>query len=124
MLLLAKLIYIFNVWFNSCEINYKSKIGEGFKIYHSIGIVLGKVIAGTEFQIYQNVTVGANHRTNEKGETNPIFGNNVTIYSGAVVAGPIAIGDNVRIGANTTVFRDLPSNSTVKNAMPEVITRS
>lgn len=35
------------------------------------------------------------------------------VGTGAVVMGNITIGDNVNIGANTTVFKDVPSNSTV-----------
>ena len=43
----------------------------------------------------------------------PTIGDNVTIYSGAVVVGKIEIGNNVRIAANTVVRQDIPDNSLV-----------
>lgn len=49
------------------------------------------------------------------GQTNsmPTIGNNVTVYTNAVVAGDIVIGDNVDIGAGSVVMKDVPSNTVV-----------
>lgn len=55
--------------------------------------------------VHQNCTIGWNH------DGNPIIGNNVKVYAGAVIAGPITIGDNVTIGANCVVLTDVPANS-------------
>jgi serine O-acetyltransferase len=41
----------------------------------------------------------------------PVIGNNVDIGAGAKLLGRITIGDNVLIGANAVVIRDVPSNS-------------
>lgn len=35
------------------------------------------------------------------------------IHPGAVIGGPVIIGDDVIIGANSVVTRDVPSNSIV-----------
>ena len=43
----------------------------------------------------------------------PKIGNRVTIYAGAIVIGPITIGDDVVIGANAVVMKDLPASKTV-----------
>ena len=43
----------------------------------------------------------------------PTIGNNVTVYSNAVVVGKIHIGDNVIIGVNTVVTCDIPDNCIV-----------
>ena len=43
----------------------------------------------------------------------PTIGNNVIIGSGAQILGPITIGDYARIGANSVVSKDVPSNVTV-----------
>ena len=43
----------------------------------------------------------------------PQIGNNVTVYTNAVVAGDIVIGDNVDIGAGSVVMKDVPSNTVV-----------
>ena len=41
------------------------------------------------------------------------IGNNVTIYTGAIVVGGIHIGNNVKIGAGAVVVKDVPNNCTV-----------
>ena len=43
----------------------------------------------------------------------PVIGDNVRIYTGAVVAGRIRIGNNVTIAANSLVREDVPDNSLV-----------
>jgi serine O-acetyltransferase len=37
----------------------------------------------------------------------------VTIGAGAKILGPLSIGDNSKVGANSVVIRDVPPNSTV-----------
>ena len=43
----------------------------------------------------------------------PLIGDNVRIMTGATVFGSITIGDNVTIGANSVVNKDVPSGCTV-----------
>jgi serine O-acetyltransferase len=50
----------------------------------------------------------------------PVFGNNVDIGTGAKILGPIRIGDNVLIGANAVVIRDVPDNS-IAVGVPAVV---
>ena len=40
----------------------------------------------------------------------PVFGENVQVYTGATVIGPIKIGNNVTIGATAVVITDVPDN--------------
>jgi serine O-acetyltransferase len=40
-----------------------------------------------------------------------------------VVIGGISIGNNVKVGAGTVVFEDIPSNSTVVAGKPRIIKR-
>jgi serine acetyltransferase len=53
----------------------------------------------------------------------PTFGNNVDIGAGAKVLGRITIGDNVAIGANSVVTRNVPSNSIAVGVPAKVKTR-
>lgn len=43
----------------------------------------------------------------------PIIGDNVSIGTGAIVVGPIHIGNNVVIGACSYVDKDIPDNAKV-----------
>jgi serine O-acetyltransferase len=75
------------------------------------GIVIGAgVVVGSKARIFQNVTIGG-----APGKVGvPAIGADARIYSGAVVAGPIKVGDSVVIGANAVVQRDVPERTVVR----------
>lgn len=79
----------------------------GMIIVHGYSTTILAESIGRNFVVHQNYTVGWNHGGK------PIIGDDVSIYAGAVVAGPIKIGNNVKIGANCTVLQDIPDNSIV-----------
>ena len=88
------------------------EIGEGLVIYHGHGTVIAPYRIGKNFSVYQGVTIGRNAKPGRE-INNPIIGDNVTIFTNAVVAGGITIGDNVTIGAGAVVMKDVPANSIV-----------
>ena len=51
----------------------------------------------------------------------PIIGDNVEINAGAVIVGPVHIGNYVRIGANAVVIQDIPDNSTAVGVPAKVV---
>lgn len=51
----------------------------------------------------------------------PIIGNNVHISAGAVIIGPIKIGNNVIIGANAVVNKDVLNNCIVAGVPAKII---
>lgn len=89
----------------NCDIH--CRIGGGLKIVHGFSSVLSAKSIGRNFEFYQNVTVGWGR------DGNPTIGDNVSIYAGAVVAGKIHIGNNVKITANSFVRKDVPDNTLV-----------
>ena len=97
-----------------CEI-YTSKIGNRCFFPHLSGIIIAYFAEiGNDCVICQQVTIGID-RFRDKHKA-PFIGNNCFIGAGAKIIGPIRIGDNVRIGANTVVTKDVPSNCTVVGA--------
>lgn len=50
-----------------------------------------------------------------------MIGDNVIIFTGAVVIGGVKIGDNVRIGAGAVVTKDVPSGATVVGAKMRIL---
>lgn len=94
------------------EINPIMQIGEGLYLPHPNGIVLnGYAILGKNCTIMQQVTIGNNIG---KGKDNlSIIGDNVTLCAGAKVIGPCKIGNNVIVGANAVVVKDVPDNTVV-----------
>jgi serine O-acetyltransferase len=49
-----------------------------------------------------------------------VIGDRVTIYAGAVVAGPVTVGDDAVIGANAVVTRDVPAGGTIVAPKPQL----
>lgn len=88
--------------------DYKISVGEllgGALIVHGWNTIIVAKKVGKNVMIHHNCTIGWNH------DGCPVIGDNVKIYPGAVVAGPISIGNNVTIGANCVVLEDVPDNS-------------
>lgn len=94
-----------------CIIHPSAQIGKDLILPHPVGVVIGSgSIIGDNCCIFQNVTIG--RRNKEKAEY-PQIGNDVVIYCNSVIAGNIHIGDGSTIGCNSTVLRDVDSNSVV-----------
>ncbi len=105
----------------SCEISPYAKIGKGFRVYHTAGIVIGcDCEIGDNCEIFQNVTIGENRKITN-GRRMPKVGNNVSVFSGACLVGGITIGDNVQIGANSVVTKDFGSDIVIAGAPAKII---
>ena len=104
------------------EIHPGATIDEGFFIDHGSGIVIGETTQiGKNCVIFHNVTFGGTGK--HDGKRHPTIGDNVFIGTGATLLGPLIIGNNVRVGANTFLYMvDIPNNATVVGT-PGKITR-
>lgn len=80
-------------------------IGPGLFLQHAWCTAVGAERIGRNCWINQQVVIG---HTNRDG--GPVIGDNVTIHVGAKVLGPIRIGNNVKIGANALVVKDVPDD--------------
>lgn len=109
---LARLNSQIGRFFTGIEIHPGAKIGRRLFIDHGMGIVIGETATvGDDCTIYHNVTLGGTGK--DKLKRHPDIGNNVMIGCGAKVLGPIKVGDNVKIGANSVVLKDVVDNVTV-----------
>lgn len=91
-------------------------IGGGLIIQHGFATIISAESIGENCKIYQQVTVGYNHRLEA-----PVIGDNVEICCGAKVIGGIRIGNNVLIGANSVVTKDIPANCVVAGIPAKII---
>ena len=90
------------------EIHPAARIGPGFALIHTVGIVVGhEVVAGDNLVLYHQVTLG--HTGTGGGQ--PRIGHNVRIGAGAKVLGPVSVGDGAWIGANAVVLADVPAGA-------------
>ena len=94
------------------EIHPAATIGEDFFIDHGAGVVIGETAEiGCCVTLYQGVTLGGTGIA--RGKRHPTVESYVTIGSGAKLLGPITVGRNAKIGANTVVINDVPERATV-----------
>lgn len=93
------------------EIHPGAKIGKRLVIDHGMGIVIGETAEiGDDCLIYHGVTLGGTGK--DVGKRHPTIGNHVLIGTGAKVLGPITVGDNSRIAANSVVLSPSPEDCT------------
>jgi serine O-acetyltransferase len=98
------------VW--GIELSRRAYIGAGLYIAHSGGLVVGVgTVIGENCNLSHDVTIGLAGHGAKAGV--PVIGNDVYIAPGAKIFGKIRIGDNVKIGANAVVHRDIPNNAVV-----------
>jgi serine O-acetyltransferase len=94
------------------SIPYSASIGSGLYIGHFGNIIIhASAVIGDNCNISQGVTIGVSGRQENRGV--PIIGNNVYIGANSTIAGKISVGDNVVIGANSFVNRDVQPGITV-----------
>lgn len=97
-----------------CEV----EIGRNFVIDHFGGIIIsGYAKFGDNCRIRNGVCIGLSRVSDPCA---PVIGNNVDIGCGAKLLGRITVGNNVLIGANSVVTRDVPANS-IAVGVPAVI---
>ena len=102
------------------EIHPGATIGRRLVIDHGMGIVIGETAEiGDDCLIYHGVTLGGTGK--DVGKRHPTIGNNVLIGTGAKVLGPIRVGDNSRIAANSVVLKEIPEDSTAVGIPARVV---
>lgn len=82
--------------------------GGGICVNHGHSTEINANSIGQNCVIFQNVTIGTNGSND-----GPVIGDNCYFGTGCVVLGNIHIGNNVKIGSNAIVVKDVPDNCTV-----------
>ena len=107
------------------EIHWDAVIADGVSIVHGNGLVISHgATVGAGCILFHNVTLGESidPLTREVGA--PTVGENVHIGPGAVLLGPISIGEGTKIMANAVVSESVPPRSIVRSATASIERRS
>ena len=116
----AKMVFDHYKYKFGIDMPISQKIGKGLYVGHFGGIVVGKdVTIGKNCNLSHGVTIGQVNRGRKK--VSPIIGDNVYIGVGAKVLGKITIGNNVAIGANCVVIKDIPDKAVVVGVPGKII---
>jgi serine O-acetyltransferase len=107
-------------WWNrhwyGCTIPPAARLYGGLILPHPYGITVAPgVVVGPRAWIFQNVTIGGAPRR----EGAPQVGSDARLFVGAVLTGPITVGDQVAVGANAVVHRNVPPRTAVRSAPVE-----
>ena len=81
-----------------------NSIGKGLFLCHGFATTIGAKSIGENCWINQQVTIG------HANGGDPVIGNNVYIFAGAIVLGNIKIGDNAVIAAGAVVLKNVPND--------------
>jgi len=112
----------FAKWLTGIEIHPGATVGHGLFIDHGMGVVIGETsVIGDNVTLFQGVTLGGTGK--ERGKRHPTLSNNVVIGTGAKILGNVTVGENVQVGANAVVVKDVPPNSTVVGIPGRVVRR-
>lgn len=103
------------------EIHPGAKIGPGFFCDHGCGVVIGETVEiGKNCTLFHGVTLGGTGK--EKRKRHPTIGDDVYIGHGTTILGPVTIGSQSKIGAQTVIAnRDVPEDCTVIGSPPKII---
>lgn len=92
------------------ELPRRARLGGGLYIGHFGGIIVSpRAHSGRNLTLSQGVTIGMAGDGEQAGA--PTLGDDVYIGPGAKVFGKIHIGNNVKIGANAVIHKDLPDDA-------------
>ena len=92
------------------EIHPGAKIGRRLFIDHGMGVVIGETaVVGDDVLLFHGSTLGG--RSMKRGKRHPTLGDRVVVGAGAKILGPVWVGDDVQVGANAVVVKDVPAGS-------------
>jgi len=110
--LFARILSQFSRFLTNIEIHPGAQIGRRFFIDHGAGVVIGETAEiNDDVTMYQGVVLGG--VSTEKKKRHPTIGCEVVIGSGAIILGPITVGNCAKVGANSVVLRDVKPFTTV-----------
>lgn len=109
---LARLLSFLARMISNVDIHPGATIGQRFFIDHGACVVIGETAeVGNDVTLYHGVTLGGTSWN--KGKRHPTLGDGVLVGAGAKILGPITVGKNARVGANSVVVQDVPEGCTV-----------
>jgi serine O-acetyltransferase len=110
--LFARMLSGVSRFLTGIEIHPAATIGNSVFIDHGMGVVIGETAeVGDNCLLYQGVVLGG--VSHNRGKRHPTLGENVVVGAGAILLGPIYVGNHSRVGAGSVLLEDVPENTTV-----------
>lgn len=100
-------------WLWGIHIAREVELGRRVRIWHHGSILLQARSIGDDVHIRQNTTMGPLRGAHAAPEDSPRIGDRVDIGAGVAILGPILVGADTFVGANSVVLRSVPAGSTL-----------
>ena len=118
--LLHRLLYVFVRNFYGIELPVHTRVGRRLRIVHQHGIVIHPhAVIGDDCILRQGVSIGALRAG--QGSEPPVLGDRVEVGAGAILIGPIRIGDDAVIGPNAVVMTHVPAGAMVVSPQARIM---
>jgi serine O-acetyltransferase len=123
--LTARLLWHVNLLITGADMPPSSDIGGGFVVDHPVGSgVIGKIGRNCTLRLAAGVGGGGADQSDIGGGPGlPVIGDDVELGAGALIVGPIRIGNRVRVGARCLITRSVPDDTVVEAAEPRQVPR-
>jgi serine O-acetyltransferase len=108
--------------FYGIELPYTARVGRRVIIEHQSDIVVhGYATIGDDCILRQGVTLG--NRNTRDPLAAPRLGDRVSVGAGAKILGPVVVGSDAQIGANSVVLSDVPEGGVAVGIPARIATR-
>lgn len=108
----ARFVSFIGRMMTNIDIHPGAVIGRRFFIDHGAGVVIGETAEiGDDVTLYHGVTLGGTSLS--KGKRHPTLESGTLVGAGAKILGPVRIGEEANVGANSVVISDVPAGMTV-----------
>ena len=106
------------------EIHWDADLAPGVAFVHGNGLVVShSARVGAGCILFHNVTLGESMDPVTKIQGAPSLGANVHVGPGAVLLGPISVGEGSKIMAGAVLTESVPPGSVVRPAPVEIVRR-
>ncbi len=111
----ARCLWQINLFLTGADISPLSDLGEGLLVVHPVAVtIVGRAGRGLIVEGFGGMGGGMAMDDIGAGPGLPVLGQDVELARGAMVLGPVAVGDRVRVGPGCTVTRDIPDDTEVE----------
>lgn len=105
--------------YTGISVSPRAKIGPGLYFNHFGSIIIGASTIGENCNFAHEVTLGIAGRGSKRGL--PVLGDRVFVGPGAKILGSVNIGDDVAVGANAVVTKDLSDRAVAVGIPAKVV---
>jgi GT2 family glycosyltransferase/serine acetyltransferase len=108
-------------WLWGIQLPRSVDVGRRVRLWHHGSMLLNACAIGDDVQLRQCTTLGPTNGVSTRPSDLPVIEARVDIGAGACIVGPVVVGHDAQVGANTLVMSDVAPNTVVLGVPARVI---